>query len=135
MDNEKITISESGDKEQEFTVIDGGVTSDQIAGWKTRCGRVMEVSVEDPEFKERHVGYFRRPDMKTMQAFSATAKANEAKAAEVFFDNCWLGGSQLMKTDAVYKMQATGELQDIFGKCVSKLKTCRGVPSLRGCRD
>ena len=28
----------------------------------------------------------------------------------------------MMKTGAVYKMQAIGELQNICGKCVSKLK-------------
>lgn len=122
MDNEKITISESGNKEQEFAVIDGGVTVDQINAWKNQHGRIMEVVVDDPEFGERHKGYFRRPDMKAMQAFSTIAKNNEIKAAEMFFDNCWLGGSSLMKTDAVYKMQANGELQSIFGKCVSKLK-------------
>ena len=106
----------------EMTTIDGGVTAEQISAWKARHGRVVEIEVVDPDFNERHVGWFRRPDMKTMQAFSATAKTNEVKAAEIFFDNCWLGGAAMMKTDAVYKLQANGELQAIFGKCVSKLK-------------
>lgn len=107
---------------ENYKVINGEVTDEQIATWKGRHGRVVEIEVADTEFGELHRGYFRRPDMKTMQAFSATAKNNEVKAAEVIFDNCWLGGSAMMKTDAVYKMQATGELQNIFGKCVSKLK-------------
>jgi hypothetical protein len=106
----------------DFTVVNGDVTAEKIAEWKGRHGRVVEIEVADPEFKELHRGYFRRPDMKTMQAFSATAKGNDVKAAEVMFDNCWLGGSPMMKTDAVYKLQTTGELQNIFGKCVSKLK-------------
>ncbi|MBD5173406.1 MAG: hypothetical protein HDT08_02055 [Bacteroidales bacterium] len=103
-------------------MINGDVTEEQIATWKARHGRIVEIEVADVEFEELHRGYFHRPDMKTMQAFSATAKSNEIKAAEVIFDNCWLGGSAMMKSDAVYKMQATGELQNIFGKCVSKLK-------------
>lgn len=107
---------------ENFKVIDGDITAEQIAAWKAKHGRVIEVCVSDTDFEEIHRGWFRRPDMKTMQAFSATAKSNEVKAAEVIFDNCWLGGSPLMKTDAIYKMQATGKFQDIFGKCVSSLK-------------
>lgn len=124
MDNDNITPADKAatTSEDNLTVIDGGITSDQINAWKNQHGRIMEIVVDDPEFGERHKGYFRRPDMKVMQAFSSMAKGSEVKAAEMFFDNCWLGGSPLMKTDAVYKMQANGELQGIFGKCVSKLK-------------
>lgn len=119
MDEEKKTveIDTTG-----YKVLSGEVSEEQIAAWKTKHGRVVEIEVADPEFGELHRGYFRRPDMKTMQAFSATAKSNDVKAAEVMFDNCWLGGSAMMKTDAVYKMQTIGELQNIFGKCVSRLK-------------
>lgn len=119
MDNEKTTIDIDT---TDYTVINGDVTNEQIATWKNTHGRVVEIEVADSEFKELHRGYFHRPDMRTMQAFSSTAKTNDVKAAEVMFDNCWLGGSPMMKTDAVYKMQTVGELQSIFGKCVSKLK-------------
>ena len=121
MAKEKVT-AQVENPENEMTTVDGGVTAEQVAEWKAKHGRVVEIEVGDPDYNERHVGYFRRPDMKTMQAFSATAKNNEVKAAEIFFDNCWLGGSPMMKTDAVYKLEANGKLQAIFGKCVSKLK-------------
>lgn len=120
MDNEQnktIEIDTTG-----YKTIDGGVTEEQIAAWRNLHGRVAEVEVVDPDFKEVHKGWFHRPDMKVMQAFSSMAKSNEVKAAETLFDNCWLGGSQMMKNDAVYKMQGIGELQTIFGKCVSRLK-------------
>jgi len=119
MDNEKKTTDIDT---TDYKIINGDVTNEQIATWKNKHGRVVEIEVADPEFQELHRGYFRRPDMKTMQAFSATAKTNDVKAAEVMFDNCWLCGSAMMQLDAVYKMQAIGELQNIFGKCVSKLK-------------
>lgn len=119
MDNEKATIDIDTTG---YKIINGDLTDEQLSALKARHGRVVEIEVADTEFKELHRGYFRRPDMKTMQAFSATAKGNEVKAAEVMFDNCWLGGSAMMKSDAVYKLQAVGELQNIFGKCVSKLK-------------
>ena len=119
MDNANKTLDINTEN---YKVINGDVTAEQINEWKNRNGRIHEVEIADTEFEELHRGYFRRPDMKTMQAFSAAAKTNEIKAAEVMFDNCWLGGSSAMKSDAVYKMQAIGELQNIFGKCVSKLK-------------
>lgn len=122
MDNDNKTQQTAENIENGFTRVDGGVTPEQIAAWKAQHGRVTEIEVTDPDFGETHVGWFRRPDMKTMQAFSATAKTNEVKAAEIIFDNCWLGGSPMMKTDAVYKLQANGELQNIFGKCMSRLK-------------
>lgn len=106
----------------DYKIIKGDVNDEQISALKSRHGRIVEIEVADPEVKELHRGYFRRPDMKTMQAFSATAKSNDVKAAEVMFDNCWVGGSAMMKTDAVYKLQAIGELQNIFGRCVSRLK-------------
>lgn len=119
MDNEQktIEIDTTG-----YKTVDGGVTEEQIAAWRNQHGRVAEVEVVDPDFQEIHKGWFRRPDMKTMQMFSAMAKNNEIKGAEALFDNCWLGGSQLMKTDAVYKLQGLGALQNIFGKCVSSIK-------------
>ena len=119
MDNDNKTLELNTEN---YKVINGDVSEAKIAEWKGRYGRLVEIEVADIETEELHRGYFHLPDMKTMQAFSATAKKNEVQAAEVMFDNCWLGGSTMMKTDAVYKMQATGELQTIFGKCVSKLK-------------
>lgn len=106
----------------ELTTDNGGVTEENINQWKNKFGRVSEVTVEDEEAGLRLVGYFRRPDMATMQAFSATAKSNEVKAAEVLFDNCWLGGASLMKTDAVYKMEGMNAMQGIFGRCTRALK-------------
>lgn len=116
-DNMTIEMDTTG-----YKIINGYMTEEQLSALKARHGRIVEIEVADPEVEELHRGYFRRPDMKTMQAFSATAKSNDVKAAEVMFDNCWVGGSAMMKTDAVYKLQAVGELQNIFGKCVSKLK-------------
>ena len=106
----------------ELTTDNGGVTEDNINHWKNQHGRVSEVTVEDEDAGLRLVGYFRRPDMKTMQAFSAAAKNNEIKAAELLFDNCWLGGAPLMKTDAVYKMEGMNAMQGIFGRCTRVLK-------------
>lgn len=118
MDNNEIKENTNGN----LTTINGGITDEQIAAWKNKHGRINEVEVVDNDTNERHVGYFHRPDMRTMQAFSATAKTNDVKAAEVLFDNCWLGGSPMMKTDAIYKMEAMNAMQGVFGRCTRALK-------------
>lgn len=100
----------------------GGITAEQIGIWKNQHGRIAEVRITDDEVAECHVGYFRRPDMKTMQAVNATSKTDEVKASEVMFDNCWLGGSPTLKTDAILKMEAMATLGTMFGKCTRSLK-------------
>ncbi len=60
--------------------------------------------------------------MKTMQAVNATSKTDEVKASEVMFNNCWLGGSQMLQTDAILKMEAMATLGTMFGKCTRHLK-------------
>lgn len=109
-------------KEQKVTEINGGVTAEQIQAWKNQYGRIAEVRVEDKDVGEVHIGYFHRPDMETMQAVNAVSKSNEVKASGVMFDNCWLGGSPALKSDAIYKMDAMAALGSMFGKCVRTLK-------------
>ena len=112
MDNKTIELKE----------INGGITADQIQMWKNTHGRIIEVRVTDPDVSECHIGYFRRPDMKTMQAVAAMSKTNEMKGAEVMFDNCWLGGSQMMKEDAIIKMQGMSAMGTMFGACTHEIK-------------
>ena len=109
-------------KENNFKEINGGVTAEQISAWKNQHGRISEVRVSDPETSETHIGYFRRPDMKTMEAVSATSKTNELRGSQILFDNCWLGGSGLLQSDAIMKMEAMAALGDIFGKATHELK-------------
>lgn len=112
MDNKIIELKE----------INGGITAEQIQMWKNTHGRICEVRVTDPDVSECHIGYFRRPDMKTMQAVAAMSKTNEMKGAEVMFDNCWLGGSQMMKEDAIIKMQGMSAMGTMFGACTHEIK-------------
>lgn len=109
-------------KEKEIKEINGGVTADNIQTWKNTHGRISEVRVTDPDISECHVGYFKRPDMKTMQAVSAMSKTNEMKGAEVMFDNCWLGGSPVMQSDAIIKMQAMTAMGSLLGSCMHEIK-------------
>lgn len=107
---------------KELKVNNGGVSPQQIEGWKNRHRRVYEVEVKDPETNEVFKGYFKRPDMKTLEASNALNKQNEVKASLVLFDNCWLGGAPELKEDALYQMEAIAAMSGIFSKCVHSLK-------------
>lgn len=130
MDNKKQSKSENGvvateqidNAQPQIKEFNGGVTAEQIGIWKNQHGRIAEVRITDDEVAECHVGYFRRPDMKTMQAVNATSKTDEVKASEVMFSNCWLGGSPMLQTDAILKMEAMTTLVSMFGKCTRILK-------------
>ncbi len=108
--------SDNGIKE----TFDGGVTEEQIKAWKGKHGKVVRIDVVDDG--ELHVGYFHRPRLETMSAITKLAKSDELKSSEVMFDNCWLGGSPAMRTDAVLFLEATKQLGAMLNSCRSSLK-------------
>ena len=99
---------------------DGGVTDEQIKAWKGKHGKVVRIDVVDDG--DLHVGYFHRPRLETMSAVTKMAKTDELKSSEVMFDNCWLGGSPAMRTDAVLFLEATKQLGTMLNSCRSSLK-------------
>lgn len=101
-------------------IFDGGVTEEQIFGWKRQHGKVVRIEVEDDG--EVHVGYFRRPKLSTMSAVTKLTKTDEMKGSEVMFDNCWLGGSSALRNDAVLFLEVTKQLGTMLLGCRSSLK-------------
>lgn len=99
---------------------DGGVTEEQINKWKGQYGKVIRIDVVDDG--DLHVGYFHRPRLETMSAVTKMANTDELKSSEVMFDNCWLGGSSAMRTDAVLFLEATKQLGTMLNSCSSSLK-------------
>jgi hypothetical protein len=95
-------------------------TDEIIATWKAKYGKVVEVKVKDGD--KNYVGYFRRPDMETLSAVNKLYKTDEVKSANVLFDNCWLGGDEQMKADAIVKMSAIAKLQELTQICVAEIK-------------
>lgn len=98
----------------------GNVTDAQIQLWKNQNKRIMEICVEDDE--AIYCGYFHRPTMDTMSAVNQVGKNDEVKAATVMFDNCWLGGDDMMKEDAIIKMSALTQLSTVFNTCTASIK-------------
>lgn len=107
-------------EQEKEIVLKGNKTEEEIDALKKQYGRVVEVSVTEGDTE--HVGYFRRPDMKTMHAVSGVGTNNPLKGGEVLFDNTWLGGSEELRSDAVLKMEAIAALNDVFTGCAHRLK-------------
>lgn len=99
---------------------DGNVTEEQIRAWKAKHGKVIRIDVVDGE--DLHIGYFHRPTLATMSAVTKMAKTDELKSSEVIFDNCWLGGSNVMRNDAVLFIETTKQLGKMLNSCRSSLK-------------
>ena len=99
---------------------DGGVTEEQIKAWKGKHGKVVRIEVEDNG--DLHVGYFHRPRLETVSAVIKISKSDELKGSEVLFDNCWLGGSSAMRSDAILFMETAKQLGTMLTACRSSLK-------------
>lgn len=105
----------------ENVVIDnGGVVESQIEQWKAKYRIVQEVTITDGD--EQHKGYFKRPDMETLAAVNKLSKTDEIKAANVLFENCWLGGSGYIAGEAVLKMAAIGRLNELMMVTSTEIK-------------
>ncbi|MGL4908839.1 MAG: hypothetical protein ACRC3G_05860 [Bacteroidales bacterium] len=98
----------------------GGVSADQIEAWKKKYKKVSRVQVNDEG--DLYAAYFRRPDMATMAAVSKIGKTDEIKAAEVLFENCWLGGAMAIKEEAMLKLAAIGQLNVLMSVVTASLK-------------
>lgn len=99
---------------------DGGVTEAQIEAWKGQHRKVYRVDIVDDE--DTHIGYFKRPDFATIKASTAVAKRDEVEAGKVMFENCWLGGSEALRTDAVLFVAVQTQLAKIMTGCMGSLK-------------
>ena len=97
-------------------VINGGLTESQVAAFKEKHRKSFAVEVRDGD--EVHVGYFKRP----IKAVTKVAKTDEVEAGKVMFDNCWLGGSEELRTDALLFMAVQKQLGAVLNGFQSLIK-------------
>lgn len=106
-------------QEMEYKIL-GEASENQIAEWKNRYRKVFSIEVIDGE--DKHIGYFSRPSMQTMSAVTKVSKTDDIQGAKVLFDNCFLGGSEALKEDAVLFLECSKRLSELLGSCHSKIK-------------
>lgn len=78
--------------EKKETKLIGQATPEQIEAWKLQFGTVKEVEIDG------HVCYLRLPDRKILGMASALG-SDPIKFNELLLANCWLGGSEAIKTN------------------------------------
>lgn len=119
-DSTRVVTDEKTGVTRTLTVFNGGVGEEQVAAWKKEHRKVHAIEVEDGD--EIYIGYFHRPSMETMSAVNKLAKTDEVKSTTTMFDNCWLGGEPVMKTDTLVRMAAIKQLGEMFNRVVGTLK-------------
>lgn len=98
----------------------GQATSEQVKAWKNQYRRVCEVEVEE-EDRVYH-GYFHTPTISTLKAMEKVGQKDEIEAAEIMVKNCWIGGSEVMKTDGYLFLKMVEQLAELTGESHARLK-------------
>ncbi len=111
---------DTGEIIKTLKIHNGGISDEQIKTWKGEYRKVHIIEIEDDG--DLFIGYFRRPSMETMSAVNKLSKSDEVKSTAVMFDNCWLGGDTIMKTDTLVRMAAIRQLGAMFDRVVGTLK-------------
>ena len=71
----------------------GQATPEQIAEWKEKHGEIFSIKVDG------HVCYLRKPRRKDISYASVAGKTDSLKFNEAMLRQCWLGGSEAIRTD------------------------------------
>lgn len=103
--------------------LDGGITELQLSHWKNQYGGVTAIIVPiDDLGKEKVTGYFRKPDLKVIQAAAPFTDSDPVKSGLIQFDNCFLGGDDAFKTNDEVKLSAIQALNKMFKVRVAEIK-------------
>ena len=99
---------------------DGGVSPEQIEKWRSKHRRIYRVDIVDGV--DTPIGYFRRPDFVTIKAITKASKTDEVEAGRIMCNNCWLGGSEELREDAVLFMAVQVQLGKLLNSCLGSIK-------------
>ena len=86
----------------------GEVNQEQIDAWKKQHGEVKALIIDG------HIGYLKKPDRKTIGYASTVGSKDPIKFNEIILSNCWLGGSEDIKTDDSLFLSAGQVLADLI---------------------
>ena len=86
----------------------GQVSPEQVQEWKKKHGKVYGIIVDG------HIAYLKKPDRKTLGYASTVGAKDPIKFNEVVLSNCFIGGSEAVKTDDELFFGASGKLSEII---------------------
>lgn len=92
------------------TKLKGQATPEQIATWKQEHGAIYAVKVDG------HVCYLKTPTRHILGFASAGSEGGKQgiKYNEILLKNCWVGGSEEMKTDDALFLSVSGKLNELL---------------------
>jgi len=86
----------------------GQATPEQVSEWKKKHGKVSAIIVDG------HIAYFKKPDRKTLGYASSIGTKDPLKFNEVLMNNCFIGGSEAIKTDDDLFLSASSKLANLI---------------------
>ena len=86
----------------------GEVNKEQVEEWKKKHGKVFAIIVDG------HIAYLKKPDRKTLSYATSVAAKDPIKFNEIMLQNCWLGGSEAIKTEDELFLGASGKLAELI---------------------
>ena len=119
------------------------ITEGQVSHWKAQYGsenvKIIEVPLEDPKVESQMdnstgmmvdvlipppivTGYFRKPDLKVIQAAAPFLDSDPVKAGLIQFENCFLGGDPEFSTNDEVRFSAIQALNKLFRVRVATIK-------------
>lgn len=107
-------------KTESRKVFNGDLTAAQVEAFKQAHRKSFSIEIEDGD--EVHVGYFKRPTLETLKAVTKMARTDEVEAGKVMMNNCWLGGSEELRTDALLFMAAQKKLGEVLNGFKGRIK-------------
>ena len=86
----------------------GQATAEQIADWKQKYGEIFAAKVGG------HIAYLKKPDRKTLSYASSVGKTDPMKFNEILLNNCFIGGSDDVKTEDKLFLGVSAKLEKII---------------------
>lgn len=69
------------------------VNKEQLDKWKKEHKHILKIEIDG------HVGYIKQPDRNTIGLATSFLGKNNVKFVETIFQNCWLGGDEMIRED------------------------------------
>jgi len=86
----------------------GQATPEQVEEWKKQYGKMWAIIVDG------HICYLKKPDRKVLGYASVAGKDNPLKFNEVILNNCFISGSEAIKTDDELFLGASSKLVELI---------------------
>lgn len=86
----------------------GQATPEQIKAWKEKFGDIFAVKCDN------HIAYLKTPSRKVLGYAAVAGKDNPLKFNEVILNDCFVGGSEAIKTDDKLFLGVSSKLAEII---------------------